>query len=68
MRKRNTYIALIKGDLLAIGCWTSELLLAKSLLNWPHHKGCVWAHESRADLCPLRFSAHERSGVGSESG
>ena len=41
-------------------------LLAKSLPNWPHHKGCVWAHESRADLEPLRFSTHERSGVGSE--
>ena len=43
-------------------------LLAKSLPNRPHHKGCVWAHESRADLEPLRFSTHERSGVGSESG
>ena len=48
--------------------WTSELLLAKSLPNRSHHKGCVWAHESRADLEPLRFSTHERSGVGSESG
>ena len=45
-----------------------EQLLAKSLPNRPHHKGCVWAHESRADLEPLRFSTHERSGVGSESG
>ena len=26
----------------------------------------MWAHESRADLEPLRFSTHERSGVGSE--
>ena len=28
----------------------------------------MWAHESRAVLEPLRFSTHERSGVGSESG
>ena len=28
----------------------------------------MWAHESRANLEPLRFSTHERSGVGSESG
>ena len=31
-------------------------------------KWYAWAYESRADLCPLRFSAIERSGVGSESG
>ena len=53
-------------------CWQFELdvraLLAKSLPNRPLHKGCVWAHESRADLESLRFSTHERSGVGSESG
>ena len=47
--------------------WTSELLLAKSLPNRSHHKGCVWAHESKADLGPLRFSTHERNGVGLES-
>ena len=41
-------------------------LLAKSLPNRPLHKGCMWVHESRADLEPLRFSTHERSGVGSE--
>ena len=29
---------------------TTELLLAKSLPNRSHHKGCVWAHESRADF------------------
>ena len=38
-------------------CWQFELdvraLLAKSLPNRPHDKGCVWAHESRADLEPL---------------
>ena len=45
-----------------------EQLLAKSLPNRSHHKGCMWAHESRADLEPLRFSTHERNGVGSESG
>ena len=28
----------------------------------------MWVHESRADLEPLRFSTHERSGVGSEKG
>ena len=28
----------------------------------------MWAHESRANLEPLRFSTHECSGVGSESG
>ena len=27
----------------------------------------MWAHESRADLGPLRFSTHERNGVGLES-
>ena len=48
--------------------WTSELLLAKSLPNRSHHKGYAWACESRAILEPLRFSTHERSGVGSESG
>ena len=52
---------------MAIGCWTSELFLAKSLPNRSHHKGYVWAYESRAVLGPLRFSTHERNGVGLES-
>ena len=59
-------------DKIKEACWQFVLdvraLLAKSLPNQPHHKGCVWAHESRAELELLRFSTHERSGVGSESG
>ena len=63
-----THIDKFIGELLASFLSDPRALLAKSLPNRPLHKGCVWAHESRADLEPLRFSTHERSGVGSESG
>ena len=48
----NTHNALLKEN-----CWwdkvgLSEQLLAKSLPNRSYQKGCVWAHESRADLGP----------------
>ena len=48
----NTYSALNIGELLALRDWNAEGFLAKNLPNRSHHKGCVWAHESRADLGP----------------
>ena len=35
-----------KGDSVGRTRLDHELLLAKSLPNRSHHKGCVWAHES----------------------
>ena len=35
-----------KGDSVGKTRLDHKLLLAKSLPNWSHHKGCEWAHES----------------------
>ena len=48
----NTYSALLKENLLAGRGWNAEGFLAKNLPNRSHHKGYVWAHESRAELGP----------------
>ena len=65
---RDTYIGVRLGRSSEQLWLDVRALLAKSLPNRPHHKGYVWAYESRADLEPLRFSTHERSGIGSETG
>ena len=65
----NTYSALLKENLLAGRGWNAERFLAKNLPNRSHHKGCVWAHESRADLGPTTIlNTWAQRGLDWESG
>ena len=49
----NAYSDELKETVLAGRGWTFERFLAKNLPSLSLHKGCVWAHESRASFGPL---------------